>query len=152
MTYVLLVLFLLCSVLLILLILIQKGRGAGLAGAFGGGGGQSAFGTKTADVLTKATAVLTALFFLLALVTGWYLNPQRTASSPVKPPVKKPAESGSQTPGEGQPGEGPAGQGQAVPDAGGGPAPASEKTGEPAAGAAGEGGPAGLTTTGGDDE
>jgi preprotein translocase subunit SecG len=64
------VLFLLAGVLLTLLVLIQKGRGGGLAGAFGGPGGHSAFGTQTADVLIKATAVLGALFFLLSLVTA----------------------------------------------------------------------------------
>ena len=146
MTYVLLVLFLLCSVLLILLILIQKGRGAGLAGAFGGGGGQSAFGTKTADVLTKATAALTAVFFLLALVTGWYLNPDRTVPSPGGPPATTPTSSGGQPPAEGEPVEG-----QEAPDASA-PAPAPAETGEPAAGAGSEEPAAGPTTTGGDDQ
>ncbi|MBN2582086.1 MAG: preprotein translocase subunit SecG [Planctomycetes bacterium] len=93
-TYVLLVLFLICSLLLILLILIQKGRGAGLAGAFGGGGGQSAFGTKTADILTKATAVLTAAFFLLALVSGWYINRQAFGGSSQTPAQKTPGQPG----------------------------------------------------------
>ncbi|NIA22424.1 MAG: preprotein translocase subunit SecG [Anaerolineaceae bacterium] len=123
-TYVLLILFLLCSVLLILLILIQKGRGAGLAGAFGGGGGQSAFGTKTADVLTKATAVLTAIFFLLALVSGWYLNREPSTASGGKSSVEHPAEPGGHPPGEGQPAEGGQGEGGAAPDSGGAEAPA----------------------------
>jgi preprotein translocase subunit SecG len=64
------ILFLLCGVILTLLILIQRGRGGGLAGAFGGAGGSSAFGTKTADVFVKATAVLGAIFFVLAIVTA----------------------------------------------------------------------------------
>ncbi|RLS51073.1 MAG: preprotein translocase subunit SecG, partial [Planctomycetota bacterium] len=42
----------LSSLFLILLVLIQRGRGGGLAGAFGGAGGQSAFGTKAGDVFT----------------------------------------------------------------------------------------------------
>jgi preprotein translocase subunit SecG len=68
------VLFLLAAVLLTLLVLIQKGRGGGLAGAFGGPGGHSAFGTQTADVLIKATAVLGALFFLLSIVTALVMS------------------------------------------------------------------------------
>ena len=40
-------LFIIISVFLILLILIQKGRGGGLASAFGGAGGNTAFGSKT---------------------------------------------------------------------------------------------------------
>ncbi len=61
-------------VFLIFVILLQSGRGQGLAGVFGGGAAQSAFGTKTASVLTKATAVSAAIFFvgtlLLVLLEG----------------------------------------------------------------------------------
>ena len=55
-----------CLVLLGL-ILVQRGRGGGLAGAFGGlGGGESAFGTRAASTAKKATAILAALFILLS--------------------------------------------------------------------------------------
>ena len=52
---------------LILLVLIQKGRGGGLASAFGGMGGNTAFGSKTGDVLTWATSILFGVFLLLAV-------------------------------------------------------------------------------------
>ena len=45
---------------LICLILIQRGKGGGLAGAFGGVGGSSAFGTKSGDVFTRVTMVVAA--------------------------------------------------------------------------------------------
>ena len=45
----------LTSLFLIFLILIQRGKGGGLAGAFGGVGGSSAFGTKAGDVFTRIT-------------------------------------------------------------------------------------------------
>ena len=48
-------LMVLISLFLICLILIQRGKGGGLAGAFGGVGGSSAFGTKAGDVFTKVT-------------------------------------------------------------------------------------------------
>jgi preprotein translocase subunit SecG len=67
-------LFLLTAVILSLLVLIQRGRGGGLAGAFGGAGGSSAFGTKTADIFIKATAVLGGLFFVLAILTAWLMR------------------------------------------------------------------------------
>jgi preprotein translocase subunit SecG len=61
------VLFLL-SVFLILLILVQRGRGGGLAGAFGGLGGQSAFGTKAGDTFTKVTMWTAASWILLCML------------------------------------------------------------------------------------
>ena len=56
--YTLMVLFIFVCLFLILLILIQKGRGGGLASAFGGAGGNTAFGSKTGDVLTWATSII----------------------------------------------------------------------------------------------
>ena len=61
------VLFFVICVFLIILVLLQKGRGGGLAGAFGGAGGQSAFGSKTGDVFTWVTIVVVAVFLLLAM-------------------------------------------------------------------------------------
>ena len=61
-------LILICSIFLICLVLIQRGKGGGLAGAFGGMGGSSAFGTKAGDVFTKITIVTAAIWFLLAMI------------------------------------------------------------------------------------
>jgi preprotein translocase subunit SecG len=63
----LLVLFLIVSILLIIVVLLQKGRGGGLGAAFGSGSG-SAFGTKTGDVLTWVTIVLTAFFLIFCIL------------------------------------------------------------------------------------
>src|SRR3954465_11798564 len=60
-------LFLLVCLFMILLILIQKGRGGGLASAFGGAGGNTAFGSKTGDVLTWATSIVFGIFLLLSV-------------------------------------------------------------------------------------
>lgn len=62
------VLFVLLSIFLTLLVLIQKGRGGGLSSAFSGGGGaNTAFGSKTGDMLTWATSIFFGLFMLLAI-------------------------------------------------------------------------------------
>jgi preprotein translocase subunit SecG len=57
--------------LLMIVILLQKGRGGGLAGAFGGAGGTSAFGAKTGDVFTWITVVVAAVFVLLTVVSNF---------------------------------------------------------------------------------
>lgn len=59
----------LASGFLIMLILVQKGRGGGLAGALGGMGGQSAFGTKAGDVFTRVTVVTAVIWILLCALT-----------------------------------------------------------------------------------
>ena len=47
--------------------LIQRGRGGGLAGAFGGMGGQSAFGTKAGDLFTRVTIGVAAFWIMLCI-------------------------------------------------------------------------------------
>lgn len=50
-------LFAAVAILLMIVILLQRGKGVGLAGAFGGAGGGAAFGAKTGDVLTWVTVM-----------------------------------------------------------------------------------------------
>ena len=69
-----LVVFIFVCLILILLILIQKGRGGGLASAFGGAGGNTAFGSKTGDVLTWATSIVFGIFIVLAVVLNLISN------------------------------------------------------------------------------
>jgi preprotein translocase subunit SecG len=62
----LLVLFIIVAVLLILLVLVQSEEGDSLGGIFSGGSG-SAFGSRSGNVLTRATTVLGAIFLILSL-------------------------------------------------------------------------------------
>ncbi|MDR2116322.1 MAG: preprotein translocase subunit SecG [Planctomycetaceae bacterium] len=62
------------SVFMIFLILIQRGKGGGLAGAFGGMGGQSAFGTKAGDMFTKITVVTAIIWIILCTTIYWTLK------------------------------------------------------------------------------
>ncbi|MBN1553913.1 MAG: preprotein translocase subunit SecG [Phycisphaerae bacterium] len=76
MDYLLMTVFLIVCLLLIIVVLLQKGRGGGLGGAFGGGGaGGGAFGTRTGDVFTWVTIVLTGAFLLLAIVATVVARP-----------------------------------------------------------------------------
>jgi preprotein translocase subunit SecG len=56
------------TLFLIGIILIQRGKGGGLAGAFGGMGGSSAFGTKTGDIFTKITVGVAIAWILLSML------------------------------------------------------------------------------------
>src|SRR6187401_1527254 len=69
-----LVLLMFVGLFLMVVVLIQRGRGGGLAGAFGGLGGQSAFGTKAGDVFTVITVVTAVIWVILACFAGWYLR------------------------------------------------------------------------------
>jgi len=64
----LLVVLLITALFMIVLILIQRGKGGGLAGAFGGMGGQSAFGTKAGDLFTKITIGVATFWIVLCMI------------------------------------------------------------------------------------
>jgi preprotein translocase subunit SecG len=56
-------------VLLVVAVLLQSGKDAGLSGAFGlGGGGQTIFGARAGDVLSKATVVFAVAFIVTCLL------------------------------------------------------------------------------------
>jgi preprotein translocase subunit SecG len=62
------IVLLLVGLFLILLVLIQKGKGGGLAGAFGGSGGSSAFGSRAGDTFTRITIYVAAVWILLIMI------------------------------------------------------------------------------------
>ncbi len=108
------------AIFLILLILVQRGRGGGLAGVFGGPGGQSAFGAKAGDLFTRITIGVVAFWIILCIVAIRVLSTQQEllgetgSSSPTEQPVQQgrafpeavpqqEGSSGSETPGSGGP-------------------------------------------------
>jgi preprotein translocase subunit SecG len=84
-----------------LIILVQKGRGEGLTGAFGGGGGSSAFGAKTGDVFTWITVVVAAAFLLLNVVANFALDESPKDSPAVTTTTESPPIQPESEPGEG---------------------------------------------------
>ena len=102
--------------ILILVVLLQTGKGAELAGAFGGGGSQTALGSRgAATVLSKATTVAAILFMFTSLALA-ILSSRRTSAVLQSAPVSLPAS---------QPGPG---QAPATP-----PGPSGDSGGLPAA-------------------
>src|SRR5260221_5551708 len=79
--YTTIALFVIVCLILILLVLIQKGRGGGLVSAFGGAGGNTAFGSKTGDALTWTTSVVFGVFLLLAIILNLIDNNRQDAES-----------------------------------------------------------------------
>jgi preprotein translocase subunit SecG len=79
---------------LIMAVLLQSGKAADLAGAFGGGGSQTAFGPRGgATLLTKVTEI-SAILFMITSLGLWALSGKGTSSAvsgekaaPAKPPT-----------------------------------------------------------------
>ncbi len=72
------VLYVLTAVAMTVLILLQRGAGANAGSGFGGGASATVFGARgSANFLSRSTAVLAGLFFLLSLGMGMYVS--RTA-------------------------------------------------------------------------
>jgi preprotein translocase subunit SecG len=57
----------LTGLFLIGLVLIQRGKGGGLAGAFGGVGGSSPFGSKAGDAFTRITIYVAAFWIVVIM-------------------------------------------------------------------------------------
>jgi preprotein translocase subunit SecG len=77
------VFYVLVAIAMIVLILLQRGAGAAAGSGFGGGASATVFGARgSANFLSRSTAVLAALFFLLSLGMGIYLGRQGAATHP----------------------------------------------------------------------
>jgi preprotein translocase subunit SecG len=93
MTVLLVIVHVVISIFLILVVLVQQGKGADLAGAFGGGGSQTAFGARGATTLLHK---LTVSFFTLFVITSLTLavlqaRPRSSVMSGNAAPAKAPA-------------------------------------------------------------
>ena len=74
--------FAVVAVVLILVILLQRGKGVGLAGAFGGTGGHTAFGAKTGDFLTWVTVVGAGILLIFAVLLNYVFVPTKVELGP----------------------------------------------------------------------
>jgi len=58
------------AVLLVLVVLVQDDQGEGIGGIFGGGS-NTAFGSRSGNVLTRFTAVMAAIFLVCVFGMAW---------------------------------------------------------------------------------
>lgn len=69
------ILYVLIAIGMTVLILLQRGAGAGAGAGFGGGASGTVFGARgSANFLSRSTAVLAALFFIVSLGMGMFLS------------------------------------------------------------------------------
>ena len=67
----LLILYLVVSIALIAFILLQQGKGADAGASFGGGASGTVFGAAGAgNFLSRTTAVLATIFFIISIVSA----------------------------------------------------------------------------------
>jgi preprotein translocase subunit SecG len=76
---ILLVILVISAVLLVLVVLVQDEQGEGIGGIFGGGS-NTAFGSRSGNVLTRFTAVLAAIFLVCCFGVAW-INRTPTAGN-----------------------------------------------------------------------
>jgi preprotein translocase subunit SecG len=94
-TYLLIIIYVLVCLFLILVVLLQQGKGADLAGAFGGGGSQTSFGPRSAsNIMHRMTTVSFVLFVVLSLALAILSGKQRSS---VMESVAIPAEAAVET-------------------------------------------------------
>ncbi|MDU6410960.1 MAG: preprotein translocase subunit SecG [Yersiniaceae bacterium] len=67
----LLVIFLIVALGLVALIMLQQGKGADMGASFGAGGSATLFGSSgSGNFMTRMTAILATLFFVISLILG----------------------------------------------------------------------------------
>ncbi|MDY0927582.1 preprotein translocase subunit SecG [Pantoea trifolii] len=93
----LLVVFLIVAIGLVGLIMLQQGKGADMGASFGAGASGTLFGSNgSGNFMTRMTAVLATLFFIISLVLG-NLNSNKTAKGSEWDNLTAPVQSEQQT-------------------------------------------------------
>lgn len=91
----------LMAVFLILLVLVQRGRGGGLAGAFGGAGGSSAFGAKAGDTFTRVTIWAASIWIVTCILASYWAGGDRGPLADSDSGARRPAATDSEDAGMG---------------------------------------------------
>jgi len=88
---ILIVIHVVVCLFLIFVVLLQSGQAADLAGAFGGGGSQTALGMRGAATLLQKLTTASAVLFMLTSLTLGIAGRSETSVIDDVPPVSAPA-------------------------------------------------------------
>ncbi|MBJ3814838.1 preprotein translocase subunit SecG [Shimwellia pseudoproteus] len=89
----LLVVFLIVAIALVGLIMLQQGKGADMGASFGAGASATLFGSSgSGNFMTRMTAILAALFFIMSLALG-NINSNKTSKGSEWENLSQPAQS-----------------------------------------------------------
>jgi preprotein translocase subunit SecG len=80
------IVFVLVCLLLIFMVVITPSQSEGLAGAFGGMGSDTFFGTKAGQHINRFTIGLAVAFLVLAILINVYATRRTTQAAPLVPP------------------------------------------------------------------
>ena len=104
---ILIVLHIVVCLFRVTVVLLQSGHAADLAGAFGGGGSQTALGMRgAATILQKLTTTAAVLFMLTSLSLGIVGRTETSVIDDLEAPVSAPAQGSEQAPAGGDGGSG----------------------------------------------
>ena len=104
MSALIIILHIIVCLILIFAVLLQSGKAADLAGAFGGGGSQTAFGGRGSVSLLSKVTTAAAILFMLTSLGLWIISGRQessvvggekapaTAAEKAVPPAAKPAD------------------------------------------------------------
>jgi preprotein translocase subunit SecG len=96
---ILMVIHVICAILIVLLVLVQRGKGADAGAGFGAGASGTVFGARGAGTaLSRATAILAAVFMVTSLSLAYTGKPAAQAQSSILDQISSQQQGGAATP------------------------------------------------------
>jgi preprotein translocase subunit SecG len=101
---ILMVIHVLCAVLIVLLVLVQRGKGADAGAGFGSGASGTVFGARGAGTaLSRATAILAAVFMITSLSLAYTSKPAARGPASILDQLSSQQQGGTTAPADAAP-------------------------------------------------